>query len=155
MKDRTIQVVATKRINIGPEAKGPAPPAAEIGASRRKKYVFNFPLTAAKALLRSRSIAPAYDKDARALRTLGCRCHAYFGAQANQDEPETNEKEKAPGAPSKPSLRPFDNLGELIEAKLASGLKDDLIAGLEAVGLDPDDFSTNGERSAALKAWQE
>jgi hypothetical protein len=34
-------------------------------------------------------------------------------------------------------------------------LKDDLIAGLEAVGLDPDDFSTNGERSAALKAWQE
>ena len=148
MKDRTIQVVATKRINIGPEAKGPAPPAAEIGASRRKKYVFDFPLTAAKALLRSRSIAPAYDKDARALRALGCRCHAYFG------EPETNEKEKALGAPSKPSLRPFDNLGELVEAKLTSGLKDDLIAGLEAVGLDPDDFSTNGERSAALKAWQ-
>lgn len=42
-----------------------------------------------------------------------------------------------------------------VEDALESGRKADLISGLEAAGLNPDDYSNNKKRIAALRAWLE
>lgn len=145
MKNRLINVVATKRIMIGDTEHGPVPAAESIGASRRANYVFVYPLQAAKALHRSGSIAPAYLNDARALRSLGVHCQPYFG----ELEPEVGD--------SNPEIvaHPSDDLQGEVEAALESGLKADLVAALESVGLDPADYGNNDERAAALTEWLE
>ena len=54
------------------------------------------------------------------------------------------------------ALSPADELlAVLVGEALGAGTKDRLVEALEAVGLDPEDYSNNGKRKAALHAWLE
>jgi len=152
MKAKLIQVVALRELNIGASRHEKVPSADEISKPREKKYTFTLPLQAARALLRSKTIAPAYANDARALRKFGARCLPYFGGEpASEDAQDDEAPQDAPEAEAE--QRPSDDLEGVVTAALKSFLKDDLIAALESVGMNPDDFATNGERAAALDGW--
>lgn len=156
MKAKLIQVVALRELNIGASRHEKVPSADEISKPREKKYTFTLPLQAARALLRSKTIAPAYANDARALRKFGARCLPYFGGEpASEDAQDDEAPQDAPEAETEAETehRPSDDLEGVVTAALKSGLKDDLIAALESVGMNPDDFATNGERAAGLNGW--
>ena len=154
MKAKLIQVVALRELNIGASRHEKVPSADEISKPREKKYTFTLPLQAARALCRSKTIAPAYANDARSLRKVGARCLPYFGGEpASEDAQDDEAPQDAPEAEAETEQRPSDDLEGVVMAALKSGLKDDLIAALESVGMNPDDFVTNGERAAALNGW--
>lgn len=138
-KDRKIWVVPRVQIRIGERLHAP-PPDREI--SRARVYAIALPLTAAATMAKNGHVAPAHPDDAAALVGRGVQMIPHY--RGLRPGPVDESEESADGAPD-PALLDY------IADALDSGLKADLVAALEAAGLEPSDYANNGERAAALE----
>lgn len=138
-----IKCVALSPIKIG-GAMYDRPPAGSEG--RIASYAFRLPTPAAAALAKQGRLLPLHEDDAHTLsRETSLSIGAFvrgptpkLGAPTPEPEPAIAQAEETPETP--------------VELALRTKLKADLITALEASGLDPADYSTNGERVAALEA---
>lgn len=153
-----IQCVALKPLTVSGRLFDRPP-----GDGRRNNYMFRLPTAAAAALAKRQRLLPAYDDDARTLeRETGYRIGSYFGSKApkTKDAEPSEEPAEATEPPSEPVIVEDDNGREaaesvatetLLETALRTKKKADLVAALEAEGLDPADYTNNTDRLEALE----
>ena len=125
-------------------------------SGRSAAYTFAVDISAAKTMVQAKMAAPAYLDDANNLRRRGVFCRAHFSL--SESAVEAIESAEAIDAQPEAEIAVEGESGDLVgivEAAIDSGLKADLVAALELVGIDPDTCSNNAERGEALGAWLE
>lgn len=101
-------------------------------------------------------VARSYCQRNGALDLASGRAQAMENArsEARVDEPAPDEKSNSGDAAASEGDASTD-LIELVHDALDEGLKAPMVEALRAVGLDPDDYSNNSKRKAALESWLE
>lgn len=151
-----IRCIALEPIKVGSRSFDRPPAGSE---KRIAAYMFSMPTPAAKALARRGKLLPATAQDALTLKNeTGFGIGPYIkGPTPKQSEIE-EALTQASEPPSSPQALTDDNGNQavesdetIVETALRTKLKADLVAALLSVGLDPDDYSNNAERVAALE----
>lgn len=154
-----IRCVALKEVKIG--SKTMMPPDGGPTDARIKNYVFQYPAFPAAALAKKKILLPFRPSDADTLqRATGYTIGSYLKQNEFEEKAEkAAARAEAKAVAEKPAEAPKTVADEaeesLVEKALRTGKKADLVAALEAEGLDPADYSNNNQRTEALEQLEQ